>query len=591
MAACVKKLKTAFTEETGRIATMVQREILTGTLWPLKRIPETKFDASLGHNPRSIRMQVAPPPRVEYTPILAAGNVAANFVNPVTGETIAGFKDKTGRGCNIPAETIHWGYDEFGRCLRATALETDPICLMDMIEKKAVATTIATLREKLPQFAKEHFANELLRQVIRFSYHKYSVAEGNPVSTNVATFPAIPTGGLNVGTIRTIENLMRHYGWDKGAQTPQVNGRAALQVYAGRDSIDFAITQRKLQKKIQFQQGVTTVMDSTFGQTEVYEGIQFIENPLPPRGYVVQKATNSYEFKEINPWIVRAGVEGIVIDPNPAYHAAYITVGGQRFTVLELGFIIHPTAMERQAMGAIPTVEGKTVSGRFNFEVNLVPDWAIAADPRCNKDRFWIQLRMLHAYAPFPFNPELMTAFLYIAATPQVLIVDPNGPDEPVTPANEPIGMAPFLSPQPDACDTCADTAIVRDAVPATCTDLFPTTGVGVMRHVQLNYFVQETAGNLTITVERVGGQTGAASINYTTTAGTAIAAQNYTTTAGTLNWADGEFGVKSFNVPILNRAGDDDGKTFTVVLSTAVGATLGTPSTATVTILDPDNA
>lgn len=588
---CVKKLKSAFAEETGRIATMVQRNILTGTLWPLKRIPETKFDASLGHNPRSIRMQVAPPPRVEYTPILAAGNQAANFVNPVTGETISGYKDKTGRGCNIPAETIHWGYDEFGRCLRATALETDPLCLMDMIEKKAVATTIATLREKLPMFAKEHFANELLRQVIRFSYHKYSMAEGNPISTNAATFPAIPTGGLNIGIIRSIENIMRHYGWDEGAETPMVNGRRALQVYAGRDSIEFAINERKKQKKIQFQQGVTTAMDSTFGETEVYEGIQFIENPLPPRGYVIQKATNSWEFREINPWIVRAGVEGIVIDPNPDYHASFVTVAGQRHTVVELGFIIHPKAMERQAMGAIPTVEGKTVSGRFNFEVNLVPDWAIASDPRCNKDGFWIQLRMLHAYAPFPFNPELMTAFIYIAATPQVIIVNPNGDDAPVTPASEPIGIQPFLAPQADTCDVCEDAAPERQAVPPTCTDLYPENGVGVMRHTQLAYNVEEEAGSLTITVERVGGQTGAASVDYTTTAGTALAATNYTTTAGTLNWADGEFGVKSFNVPILEAAGDDAGKQFTVVLSTAVGATLGTPSTSTVTILDADNA
>lgn len=589
--ACVKKLKTAFAEETGRIATMVQREIMTGTLWPLNRIPETKFDASLGHNPRSIRMQIAPPTRTEYTPILAAGNKAANFVNPVTGETISGFTDKTGRGCNIPAETIHWGYDEFGRCLRATALETDPICLLDMIEKKAVATTIAALREKLPQFAKEHFANELLRQVIRFSHHKYSIAEGIPTSTNVATFPAIPTGGLNVGIIRHIENLMRHYGWDEGANTPKVNGRPALQVYAGRDSIEFAITERKKQKNIQFQQGVTTVMDSTFGQTEVYEGIQFIENPMPPRGYVIQKAANSYEFVEINPWIVRAGAEGIVIDPNPSYHASWVTVAGQTFKVLELGFIIHPRAMERQAMGSVPTVEGKTVAGRFNFEVNLVPDWAIAADPRCNKDKFYIQLRMLHAYAPFPFNPELMTAFLYIAATPQVLIVDPNGEETAPEPASEPISMRPFTAPQPETCNVCEDEDIVRDAVPPTCTDLFPENGVGVMRHVQLAYNVEEGAGNLTIVVERVGGQEGAATVDYTTTAGTAIAATNYTTTSGTLSWADGEFGPKSFNVPILDHAGDDDGKQFTVVLSSPTGATLGTPSTATVTILDADNA
>lgn len=587
-ATCIKKAKTAFTEESGRIATMVQREIMTGALWPLKRIPETKFDASLGHNPRSIRMQVAPPSRVEYTPILAAGNEAKNFTDPQTGETIAGFGDKQGKGCNIPAERIKWGYDEFGRCLRATALETDPMCLIDMIEKKAVAATIQTLREKLPQFAKEHFANELLRQVIRFSTRKYSMGAGNPVSTNSPNFPSIPTGGLNIGILRVIENTMRANGWDKGSQTPMVNGRPALQVYAGRDSIEFAITQRKIQKKIIVQQGTTTVSDPTFGTTEVSEGIQFIENPLPPRGYVVRKSTGQYEFREIPPFLTRAGVEGIVPDDNPNYHSSFVNVGGEQKLVLEVGFIIHPSAMERQAMGSVPTVDGKSVTGKFNFEVNMVPDWAIVP-PECNKDGFWIQYRMLHAYAPFPFNPELMTAFLYIAATPQVIIVNPT--DSFVAPANEPVGMEAFLPPQPEGCLPCDDAAVVRDPVPPTCTDLFPANGVGVMRFRQLTFDVSEDAGSLTIVVERVGGNTGAATVAYHTTAGTAIAATNYTTTTGTLSWADGEFGKKSFNVPILAAAGDDDGKQFTVVIDTPTGAALGTPATATVTILDTDNA
>lgn len=586
-AACVKKAKTAFTEETGRIATIVQREIITGSLWPLKRIPETKFNASLGHNPRSIRMQIAPPERVEYTPILASGNEAKNFTNPLDGTTIAGFGDKQGKGCNIPAERVHWGYDEFGRCLRATALETDPMCLIDMIEKNAVATTIAALRDKLPQFAKEHFANELLRQVIRFSYHKYSMAPGNPISTNVATFPAVPTAGLNIGVLRWIENNIRHYGWDKGAQTPLVNGRPAIQVYAGRDSIEFAITQRKIQKKLTLD-STPTMDDKTFGVTEVYEGIQFIENPLPQRGYVVQTTPGNFEFREIQPYKIRVGVEGIVVDPNDDYHGSFVNVGGQSLLVLEVGYIIHPTAMERQAMGAVPSVDGKQVRGKFNFEVNMVPDWAIVP-PECNKDGFWIQYRMLHAYAPFPFNPELMTAFLYIAATPQIILVSPT--DAAVTAANNPVGMAGFLAPQPEGCAPCADAAVVRDPVPPTCTDIFPANGVGVVRFTQLNYDVSEDAVGLTIVVERAGGSTGAASVVYGTTPGTALAVTNYTTTTGTLNWADGEFGKKAFVIPINSHAGDDDGKQFTVVLSSPTGATLGTPSTSTVTIIDADNA
>ena len=123
---CIKKAKTAFAEEAGRIAAMTEKEIQTGSLWPLKRIKEATFDTSLGENPRNIRMQIAPPPRVEYTPILAAGNEAKNFPNPQGGADIAGFGDKQGRGCNIPAERLHWGYDEYGRCLRSNGARDGP---------------------------------------------------------------------------------------------------------------------------------------------------------------------------------------------------------------------------------------------------------------------------------------------------------------------------------------------------------------------------------------------------------------------------------------------------------------------------------
>lgn len=580
--------RSAFAEESGRIAVLVQREIQTGTLWPLKRIPETTYDASKGENPRSIRMQFSPPNRVEYQPILNPGNEARNWPDGLGGDAIAGFGDKQGRGCSIPAERLQWGYDEFGRCVRATALETDPMCLITMMEKHAVGATISALRASMPRFAKEHFANELLRRVIQFSKHLWSVAPGNPYSTSTGKFPAVPTGGLNIGVLRNVENFIRREGWDDGSQTPMVNGRPAFQIYAGRDSIEFAITQRKIQKKLHLD-STFTADDKTFGQTEVYEGIQFIENPLPPRGYLRQTTSGNYEFVEISPWTNRAGVEGVVNDVSPEYNASFVNLGGANYLVLEVGFAIHPRAMERQAMGSMPTVDGKKVAGKFNFEVNMVPDWAILADSRCNKDGFYVQWRMLHAYAPFPFNPELMTAFLYIAATPQTIIVSPTS--DYVAPTTAPISMAPFGAPSLDGCLPCAEETVTRDPTSPTCTDVFPSNGVGVMRWRQLNYDVSEDAVGLTVVAERAGGSTGAATVAYATASGTATSGTEFTSTSGTFSWADGEFGKKSVVVPINSTGGDDAGKTFTVVLSSATGATLGTPSTTTVTILDPDNA
>ena len=90
--------------------------------------------------------------------------------------------------------------------------------------------------------------------------------------------------------------------------------------------------------------------------------------------------------------------------------------------------------------------------------------------------------------------------------------------------------------------------------------------------------------------VNRSGGSSGAASIDYNTSDGSATAGEDFTATHGTLNWADGEADSKGFGVPILNDEAQEGTETFTVALSNAVGAALGTPATGTVSITDDDS-
>jgi len=101
-------------------------------------------------------------------------------------------------------------------------------------------------------------------------------------------------------------------------------------------------------------------------------------------------------------------------------------------------------------------------------------------------------------------------------------------------------------------------------------------------------YTVNENAGTLTIIASRVGGSSGAVSVNYATSNGTATAGSDYVATSGTLSWADGDTAPKTFTVAILTDTVSEPNETFTVSLSApSGGALLGTPSAATVTILD----
>ena len=103
-------------------------------------------------------------------------------------------------------------------------------------------------------------------------------------------------------------------------------------------------------------------------------------------------------------------------------------------------------------------------------------------------------------------------------------------------------------------------------------------------------YTATEGDGTVTISVDRIGGTSGAVSVDYATSDDTALAGSDYTTTTGTLNWADGEGGTKSLNIPITNDGVSETyEEDFTVSLSNAVGTQVSGNSSATVTIVDDE--
>jgi uncharacterized delta-60 repeat protein len=111
------------------------------------------------------------------------------------------------------------------------------------------------------------------------------------------------------------------------------------------------------------------------------------------------------------------------------------------------------------------------------------------------------------------------------------------------------------------------------------------------------SYSVSESGGSLTVVVLRTNGSTGVVSVQYATANGTALgwngvgssAGFDYVSTNNTLTFADGEV-VKTFNVNILGDTEVEGNETFSIALSPPTGgATLGTPNSALITIVDDD--
>ncbi|PKM42241.1 MAG: hypothetical protein CVV05_19070 [Gammaproteobacteria bacterium HGW-Gammaproteobacteria-1] len=172
-------------------------------------------------------------------------------------------------------------------------------------------------------------------------------------------------------------------------------------------------------------------------------------------------------------------------------------------------------------------------------------------------------------------------------------------------------GMALLKNAVPQASAAQIETALRDSAVDIGATGADNDAGNGVVdvaaayqRLLQLtapqpgtlqfsaeNYSVAENGTQVSITVNRVGGSSGAVSVEYATADGSALAGFDYTAASGVLNFADGETS-QSFTVTILDDTlveGDE-----TVALSLAFaggGAQLGWPVNAVLTLVDQDFA
>jgi hypothetical protein len=100
------------------------------------------------------------------------------------------------------------------------------------------------------------------------------------------------------------------------------------------------------------------------------------------------------------------------------------------------------------------------------------------------------------------------------------------------------------------------------------------------------SYEVQQ-GGTVTISVVLTGSTDQTVNVAYSTSNGTAEAPQDYSSSSGTLTFAPGDT-VQSFTVATVNHSAAGPATAFNVSLSQVTNATLGSPSSAVVTITNP---
>ena len=157
------------------------------------------------------------------------------------------------------------------------------------------------------------------------------------------------------------------------------------------------------------------------------------------------------------------------------------------------------------------------------------------------------------------------------------------------------------ITQDPDAEDPETLTLTLSNALPGAASTLgAPATGTvtiadddpaGLIDFKSLHYNVNETGGQATVTVERLGGVGGAVSVDYETSAGSASAGSDYTTTSGTLHWAAGDGADKTFTVPVSWDGRGEGTESVSLALTNPGGGSDLGPNTAAVLDIADDGA
>jgi hypothetical protein len=118
------------------------------------------------------------------------------------------------------------------------------------------------------------------------------------------------------------------------------------------------------------------------------------------------------------------------------------------------------------------------------------------------------------------------------------------------------------------------------------------TPAQGALRLASGALSVDEAAGVVVMSVDRIGGTAGDVSIAYASSDGSASASSDYVPASGILAWASGDAAPKQIALGISADDAFEGDETLMLTLADATGgAVLGSPSSATVTIRDDDSA
>lgn len=445
-------------------------------------------------------------------------------------------------------------------------------------------------KNQFTRFGMDNFADNLLNLCIQYSEANASVLAGNQFNVTAGGWEAPPA--LRI-TIHFLQDYRDHIMAELRGRGMEVPEDWMLEVEMPRlDWID-AVHKDQIERNptgtsynLEYLKDAEGAMRGR--QFAIYGGIKCYFNETPIRGYFKKTGTltgnDQFQFVRVYDWVNTIDEEaGLITGVNHDYRKDTITVDGIKYNMVTLIPHIDPRSFKRYGLVKPLKPYGSDNAG-VNYEVRVIDGARLGGNDFDDKFKFAAR----HEFRFKSIYPEFSGFIAYRSAQRVGYELEVVTRDYTSGSGRTDAVAERFAQHGADECMVagCAECDKIAES-DGTCIDEGDATSdtLGLSPAGAVTFVFKGNAFTAKIQVVRTGVASQACSVAYAT-ADVSGSGDAITATSGTLEWAAGDLAPKFIEIPVLATADDDD--SFTLTLSSPVGATLATGAdVATVTIED----
>lgn len=277
------------------------------------------------------------------------------------------------------------------------ALESDPLCLMDLVISNEPRRALRAFKDNLMGNANYVRKERVRSEYERLSQHKVIVAPGLPEDSTA--FPLVqPTSPMTAGVLRGVYRRLQREADGTSGVTKVATGDRGEQKFiyiSGGETIENIIKgDTEIRKDFRWSSRVDELLGSWSAPRFSYGGFIMCEESFPPR-----YNWSGADFVRVPEYTGSATTIGTKLEVSPAWNNAQF----------EVSYVFHPDVMISRVPN--PNVSyGDVTYGSKNYALEW--RWVNEYDRNCNPDKLIGFFRAIGIHASEPVFPQFGYAFM-----------------------------------------------------------------------------------------------------------------------------------------------------------------------------------